>query len=151
MEAYLRKLRRNQAEYKELGLRQVLERLERPRTGRVVLKVVPVNVDLLEQLDSNAVVAALAEVHSVLEVPAAEMQTYDHIGRPALQTVVVHLDVQLEHRVRVQPGFLHALNHRLGAEVREQRVIELDVPATRSVERLDLFPVGYGNIREVLL
>ena len=47
-------------------LREELEWFKRPRTRGVVFEVVRVDVDLLEQLDRDAVVSAFTEVHSVL-------------------------------------------------------------------------------------
>lgn len=42
--------------------------------GRVVLEIVSVDIGLLEELDCNAVVVALAEVHLILEVAVAGVQ-----------------------------------------------------------------------------
>lgn len=49
-------------------LREVLQWLEGACAGGIVFEVVRVDVDLLEELDGDAVVATLAEVHTVLHM-----------------------------------------------------------------------------------
>lgn len=61
------------------------------------------------------------------EVPAAQMDADGHVGGMVRDDVVVYLDVEGEQRFVVDALLLHALQHLIGAEVREQGVIELDV------------------------
>lgn len=99
---------------------QELEGLEATGTGGVVLQVVGVHVQLLEQLDGNAVVTAFGEVTAADEVTAAQVDTDVHVGGQVGETVVVLLDVLLEHvvgAVHVQRVFLEAVQELVGAEV----------------------------------
>lgn len=62
----LRELGRHQPQHDALMLGKMPERLERPRALGVVFKIVRVDVDLLEELDGDAVVSAFTEVFSSL-------------------------------------------------------------------------------------
>lgn len=119
----------------------------RERRGKNGTHIVGVCGDVLEEGDSDPVVAALAEVTSALsipcpsattvelggerathpEVPATQMDADGHISGMVRNDVVVHLDVERKQRFVVDALLLHSLQHLIGAEVREQRVIELDV------------------------
>ena len=97
-----------------------LEGLEAAGARGVVFEVVGVHVQLLEELDGNAVVTALGEVTAADEVTAAQMNTDVQIGGQVDEDVVVLLDVLLEHvvgAVHVQGVFLEAVEELLGAEV----------------------------------
>lgn len=152
-------------------LRKVLQWLEGACAGGVVFEVVRVNIDLLEELDGDAVVATLAEVHTILytswhvirnalsghfknthlEVSTAQVQSDNHVARVFLQAIVVRLDVRIEDRLVVDFRLLHTLDHRLRAEVSQERIIDLDVPAAGSVELLELLLVRNGDIGKVLV
>lgn len=67
-----RELGRDQPEHDRLVRGKVLQRLERARARCVVLEVVAVHIDLLEQLNRNPVVTALAEIVAVLHHCAGE-------------------------------------------------------------------------------
>jgi len=99
---------------------EVLERLEATGTLGVVLEVVGVHVQLLEELDGDAVVAALGEVAAANEVAAAQVHSDVHVGGQVDEAVVVQLDVLLEHgvcAVHVCGVFLEAVQELLRAEV----------------------------------
>lgn len=99
---------------------QELEGLEAAGAGGIVLEVVGVDVQLLEELDGDAVVAALGEVTATDEVAAAQVDTDVHVRREVDEAVVVLLDILLEHVVggiHVQRVFLEAVQELLGAEV----------------------------------
>jgi hypothetical protein len=86
----------------------------------VVLEVVSVHVELLEQLDGNAVIASLGEVTAADKVTAAQVNTDMHVGGQIGETVIVLLDVLLEHgvgAVHVQRVLLEAGKEFLRAEV----------------------------------
>lgn len=153
---------------------QLLERLEAAGARGVVFEVVGVDVEFLEELGGDTVVAALREVARADEVAAAEVDADVEVGGPLGEAVVVQLDVFLEGlvgAVLVELVFLPALEHLVGAEVcfqtlsvdikivwvglRERtskvRVVELDVTATSVVQDLDFVLVGLGNVGEVLI
>ena len=99
---------------------EVLEGLEATGTLGVVLQVVGVHVQLLEQLDGNAVIATLGEVTAADEVSAAQVDSYVHVLGETDEGVVVQLDVLLEHvvgGVYVQRVLLEAVEELLRAEV----------------------------------
>ena len=64
--AYLWELAGDEAKHKRLVFRQEFERFKSTRTLRVVLEVVAVNIDLLEELDSDPVITSLTEVYAIL-------------------------------------------------------------------------------------
>lgn len=99
---------------------QVLEGLETTGTLGVVLQVIGVHVQLLEQLDGDAVIATLGEVTATDEVAAAQMHANVHVRRQADEAVVVQLDVLLEQvvgAVDVERVLLEAVQELLRAEV----------------------------------
>lgn len=99
---------------------QGLERFETTGAGGVVLEVVGVDVQLLEELNSNTVVATFGEVPATDKVTAAEMNTDVHIGGQVCEAVVVLLDILLEHGiggVYVQRVLLEASEELIRAEV----------------------------------
>lgn len=99
---------------------QVLEGLEATCALGVVLEVVGVHVELLEQLDGYAVVAAFGEVAATDEVAAAQVHADVHVGWQADEAVVVQLDVLLEHvvcGVHVERVLLEAVQELFRAEV----------------------------------
>ena len=147
----LRELRRDQPQHDRLVARQEPQRLERARARRVILQIIAVHPDLREELDRDAVVPALAEVHPILEVAPAQVQADGHVRGAAREQPVVRADVEVEERGVVDAARVHAREHRLRAEVREQRVVELHVPAPRGVQRRDLLLVREHDVVEVLL
>lgn len=99
---------------------EVLEGLEATGTLGVVLEVVGVHVQLLEELDGDAVVATLGKVTAADEVTAAQVDTNVHVLGDTDEAVVVQLDVLLEHivgSVDVQGVSLEAVKEFLRAEV----------------------------------
>lgn len=99
---------------------EVLEGLEAAGALGVVLQVVGVHVQLLEQLDGDAVVTTLGEVTAADEVTAAQVDTNVHVLGETDEGVVVQLDVLLEHvvgGVDVQRVLLEASKELLRAEV----------------------------------
>lgn len=99
---------------------QVLEGLEAAGALGVVLQVVGVDVELLEQLDGNAVVSTLGEVAATDEVAAAQVNTNVHVLGQTDEAVVVLLDILLEHvvgAVHVERVLLEAAQELLRAEV----------------------------------
>lgn len=97
-----------------------LEGLEASGARSVVLEVVGCHVQLLEQLDGDAVVTALGEVTAADEVTAAQVDTDVQVSGQASGDVIVLLDVLLEHgvgAVHVKGIFLEAIEELLGAEV----------------------------------
>lgn len=91
-----RKLARDDAEDHILVLRQALQRLKASGSGRVVLEVVRVHVEIPEELLGDAVVAAFGEVTAVDEVAAAEVDADVHVGGAVGDAVVVESDVVVE-------------------------------------------------------
>ncbi|GFF43553.1 hypothetical protein IFM46972_07244 [Aspergillus udagawae] len=152
-----------------LVARQLLQRLEATGTGGVVLEVVGVDVELLEQLGSDAVIATLGEVTATNKVTATDVNTDVEIGRTLGQQFVVLLDVLFKCLVGsggVQKIGLPALQHLLRAEVwclgyqrhaisrvltSEVGVIELDVSAASIIQDLQFLLVGFGDITQVLV
>lgn len=109
---------------------QVLEGLEAAGSLRVVLEVVGVHVELLEQLDGDAVVAALGEVAAADEVAAAQVHADVHVRWQADEAVVVQLDILLEHvvgGVHVERVLLEAVQELFRAEVYKTSVSEYDL------------------------
>lgn len=98
---------------------------------------------------SETAFRAIRNTH--LEVSTAQVQSDDHVARVSLQAIVVRLDVRIQDRLVVDFRLLHALDHRLSAEVREKRVVDLDVAAAGSVELLELLLVRKGDISKVLV
>lgn len=113
----LGELARNDAQHDVLVRRQLLERLEAARTLRVVLEKVRVDVDLVEELAGDAVVAAFAKVPAVGKVAAAEVQADVEIVWAALEAVVVELNVAVQQGFRVLACVFETLEHLFGAEV----------------------------------
>lgn len=79
-----------------LVLGQDLEGLEATSTGSVVLKVVSINIQLLEELDGNTVIATLRKVTAVDEVTTAQVDTNVEVSGALSQAVIVQLDVLVE-------------------------------------------------------
>jgi len=79
---------------------QVLEGLEATGTLSVILQVVSVDVQLLEQFNSDTIITTLGEVTATNEVTAAQVNTDVEILGQTDKAVVVQLDVLLEHVVR---------------------------------------------------
>lgn len=148
--------------------------LEAAGAVRVVLEEVGVDVDLLEELGGDAVVAALGEVARVGKVATAQVQTDVQVGGPLGEAVVVQLDVAVKEGVGVLVVVLEPLEHLLGAEVYnlslsvflfsfrpppqscervrtgQVRIVDGDVAQAGVVEDLQLGLVGLGNIGKVL-
>ena len=61
------------------------------------------------------------------EVSAAQMDADGHILRVVGDNVVVDFDVERQKCFAINTLLLHALEHLLGAEVSEERIIKLDV------------------------
>jgi hypothetical protein len=107
----------------------------------------------LEQLLGDVVVGAFREVTAANVVSSAEVDTQVHILR-ALEALVVELDIGVEHLVGCLVVLLvrsPALQHVLGAEVRQVRVVDLDVPDALRVQDLELLLVCLCYIRKVFL
>lgn len=64
---------------------------------------------------------------------------------------VVDVDVLAQSAVPVVPCFCHAVDHRLGAEEAESRIVDLDVSAPERIEFLYLLAVRSNQIMEVLV
>ena len=79
------------------------------------------------------------------------MQSDCHIARAALEAIVISFYVCVQESFMIDAPLLHSLDHRLGAEVREQRVVELDVAAACRVELCDLLAVRKCDVIKVLL
>lgn len=79
------------------------------------------------------------------------MQTNVHVVRPVGDAVVVRLEVHLKHLVRVLAIIAQALQHVVRAKVRQRRVVNLQVPQTLAVQRLELLAVGCRQVRKELL
>lgn len=99
---------------------EVLEGLEATGALGVILQVIGVDVELLEQLDGDAVVSTLGEVAAADEVAAAQVHANVHVLGQTDETVVVLLDVLLEHvvgAVHVERILLEAAQELLRAEI----------------------------------
>ena len=86
-------------------------------------------------------------------VASAEMNAEMHVRR-ALKTLVVKPDVCIEHLICSLFVLLirsPTLQHILRAEVRQVRIINLDVPDALCVQNLQLLLVCFRNILEVFL
>lgn len=118
----LGELARQDAQDDVFVLRQVHQRLEAAGARRVVLEVVRVDVQGLEELDGDAVVAALGEVARVYKVAAAEVDADVHVRRAGREAGVVEGDVrcqQLGGGLRVGLVLLPTVEHLFRAEVFE--------------------------------
>jgi len=116
----LRELGGHDAQNDVLVAGQFFEGLEASRAGGVVLEVVGIDVELLEELGGDTVVAALGEVARADEVAAADVDADVEVGGALGEGVVVQLDVLVEELfggLVVQGVFLPALEHLVGAEV----------------------------------
>lgn len=116
----LRELRGHDAQNDVLVTGQFLEGLEAASTLGIVLKVVGVDVELLEELGGDAVIAALGEVARADKVAAADVNADVEVSGALGERVVVQLDVLVEELVGglvVQGVFFPALEHLVGAEV----------------------------------
>lgn len=85
-------------------------------------------------------------IYTHSEVSSAQVQTRVHVLRLTLQTVLVGLDVGREDFLMVNSFLLHASDHRFGAEVGEERVVELDVAYIRRT-RKHWWSVNHDNHR----
>lgn len=152
---------------------QVLEGLEAAGALRVVLEVVRVYIELLEQLDGDTVVAALGEVAASNEIAAAQVHADVHVRWQADETVVVQLDVLLEHvvsSVHVEGVRLEAVQELFRAEIYttsvsmiprtvgakgsltgQVGVVVLDITAAGIVQDLQLSLIGLGDVTKILL
>ena len=79
------------------------------------------------------------------------MQTNRHVSRTTLETLIVGPDVGVQKGLVVDTLLFHTLDHALGTEVGKQRVVDLDVAASRSVEFLDLLLVRERDVVEVCI
>ena len=116
----LRELASHHTQDHVLVLGEFLQRLEASSTSSVVLKVVSVDVKLLEQLGGNTVIATLGEVTATNEVATTNVNSNVEIGGALGNGVVVQLDVlgeRLIGGVLVQGVLLPAGKHLLVAEV----------------------------------
>jgi hypothetical protein len=88
-------------------------------------------------------------VYPPLEVSTTQVQSNDHISGMTLETVIVQFNIRIEDFIRVDSDGLHSLDHGNRAEVREERVIDLDVPASGLVQVGDLLAVRFRDVGEV--
>lgn len=79
---------------------QVEQGLEATGARRVVFKVVGGDVELLEELDGDAVVAAFGEVPGAHEVSSADVKANVHLLGMLGDAVVVRLDIGIQKLVR---------------------------------------------------
>lgn len=79
------------------------------------------------------------------------VKTDDHVLGGVADRVVVQLDVLVEQLLRVATLGLHALEHGLGTEVSQQRVIELNVAAAGVVQVGEFLAVGLGEVGKVFV
>ena len=98
----------------------MFQRLEAAGARRVVLEVVGVDVELLEELRRDAVVAAFGEVPAADKVAAAEVHANMQVSGPLRDAAVVEVDVLIEKLVGgFGVGFVGgpAGEHLFGAEI----------------------------------
>ena len=88
-------------------------------------------------------------MNSSFEVSATQVKTDGHIRLVTLETIVVEFDISIQHRVRVDSNLLRSLNHGQGTEVRQKRIIDLNVPAPDLVQVCDLLAICRGDVTEV--
>jgi len=90
-------------------------------------------------------------MQSALEIPAAEVETNGHVCWAVFEYLVVSSNIGVEDCGMVDALLFHALKHGLGAEVGEQRVVELNISTTTGVEVLEFFLVRDCDIGKVLI
>lgn len=76
------------------------------------------------------------------------MQTNMKILRTVRDTIVVCLEIKLKQLVGILPIFTQALQHVIAAEVRQSRIIDLDIPQPLIIKRLKLLAISSSQIRE---
>ena len=79
------------------------------------------------------------------------MKRNDHILRSTSQTIVVRPHVRIQQHLVVHPARFHTPNHRLGAKVGEQRVVDLDAPTAGGVQVFELGSVSRGDVCKVFV
>lgn len=85
----------------------------------------------------------------VREIATAEVDSDVEIGGATRDTVVVELDIAVEQGLGVFAVVFEPLEHLLGAEISEVRVVDGDVAAAGEVQGVELFMIGSGDVGEV--
>lgn len=107
----LRELTRDDTQDDILVGRELLEGLEAAGTVGIVLKEVRVDVDLVEQLGGDPVVATLAEVTAVCKVAAAEVDAHVQVVGTLGDTVIVQSDIAVKEGLGILPCVSETLEH----------------------------------------
>lgn len=66
-------------------------------------------------------------MHATLEIPTTQVQSNSHILLMSLETIIVQLDISIEHLVGIDSLLLHPLEHAGGTKVRKQWIVNLNV------------------------
>lgn len=77
------------------------------------------------------------------------MQANGHVCRTSFQAIVVRFDIRIKQSRMINSKLLHALDHRVRAEVSEERVIELDITTAYFIELFDFLLVCNCNVGEI--
>src|SRR5690606_15082734 len=105
-------LGRDSSDHNVLVLGQKLERLEAAGPLSVIFQVEGVDIELLEELLGDHVVASFGEKLSSDEVSAAEVHPCVEVGRQLADAVVIQLDVGVQ-KVVDGPNVVWILNPAL--------------------------------------
>jgi hypothetical protein len=108
-------------------------------------------MDFVEQFNGDGIIPTLRKVNTTLEIATAQMQSANHIRRMTRETVIVQFNVRIKHILRANPDFLHPLNHRDSAKVREERIIDLNVSAAAFVQVGDFLAVRLCDVGKIAL
>src|SRR5690606_30465105 len=143
-------LRRDEAEHDLLAFRHEPQRLEAAGPLVVVLEEETVDIELVEEHVGDRLVPALGEP-TALRVAAAQVNADGHVVRPAGDRIVDQPRVRARQRVDVLAALARAFAHLLVAEVREIRVVDLQVAASGRGEIRDLLSEHARDVREKLV
>src|ERR1700737_2169788 len=88
---------------------------------------------------------------SSFEVSATQMQANSHVGRFSREAVVIELDIAIQDLIGINAFLLQSVYHRGSAEIREEWIIHLNIPAPGLVQICNLLTVCLGDIGEITL
>lgn len=103
----------------------------------------------MEELDGDGVVAAFREVRQADEVPTTQVDADVHVLRPRTETVVVKFYVGVQKSGCIFIIFFEVFEYFLSAEVRQIKVVYLDVGEASVVEDLEPRSVCFCDVGEV--
>ena len=141
----LAELGRHQAEHDDLAFRHMAQWREITRALVVVLEKIAVDGEILEQRLGHRLVAAFRHPRA-LEVAATEVRADRHAFGAVGDRGIDELCVAARQLIGIVAALLGAFAQLRIAQVREVRIVELNVGAARFAERFELVPIARRDV-----